>query len=223
MGRVVRAVARAGMAVALLVFALWAFIVIRAAWTLASQPAARTDIAITQGELLASAMSLVLQPLLFVATAVTARATMNTVREMRDARDQEARLEDARRADHHRQAVRDDAWLLIGHVYAIAGIVGAVGGVLATARFGRLRRSVEEPVLRKALLALDRTAEAVAAAERLIDKPGPWRAPAERLRDLAVELSGQLAEPRHAQALAADVPDALKALRSALPDVGGAG
>ncbi len=209
--------ARAGTWVASLVFVLWAVLVVNVAWTLASQPAGDIDVVIAQGELLASALSLVLQPLLFVATAVTARATMNTVREMRDARIQAQRLEELRRVDLERQSVRDDAWRLIGNMYAIAGGAGAIGGGLAAGWLGRLRRSVEEPLMQTALGMADRVADAVAAAERLIDAPGPWRRPAEHLRDIAVALGAAMADAGRSQALAARVPDAIDALRAALP------
>lgn len=212
-----RRIGRAGTWLGLAVFALWAWVVVRVAWSLASQPAGGTDAAVAQGELLVSALSLVLQPLLFVATAVTARATINTVREMRDTRTQERQFEKARRGDVEIQAIRDDAWLLIGNVYAIAGVAGAVGGVLSRAFLGRVRRSVEHPLMQTALSTPARVAEAICAAERLIDARGPWATHAEALRDIVLDLSGELSNVGRSQALIGRIPQAIDDLRDALP------
>lgn len=199
-------------------FLLYAFVAWRAAWALVSQPADDVGTSVAQGELLLATINAILQPVLLFATAITAFATWRTVREMREGRIQERQLELHRREDATRVAIRRDAWLLIGNVYAVTALVGGLSAMNRKAsRFGRVRGSVEQPMMQASLRSTDRVADAMIAASRLQDMPGPWAAPAGELAQLVLDIVGVSPDVERAMALANQVADPVQRLRDALP------
>lgn len=161
---------------------------------------------------------MIFEPVLLFATVVTALATWRTVREMRDGRDQEQQLEQERREDAAGAAVREDAWLLIGNVYAVAALVGGISAMTREAtRFGRVRRSIEQPMVQASLMSTERVAAATAAGLRLQDAPGPWGAPADELSRLLLSIVEAAPNVERAVALSGQVTEPVQRLRDALP------
>lgn len=201
-----------------LAYVFYSVVVVRAGWAIATQPASDVGTTVAQTELLGSTVGVVLQPLLLVATLATAMATWLTVREMRAGRDQERQLNDERRRGAADDAVRHDAWLLIGIVYATAGTAATIGATLqAASRFGRVRRSIEQPMMQTAFSTTGQIAEGTAAALRLQDVPGAWGQPARELSDLLLELASAMTDARHSQAVAEKITEPVQRLRDALP------
>lgn len=199
-------------------FLLYAYLVLRVGWTMASQPADDVATSVAQGELLAATINLILGPILLGATAVTALATWKTVGEMRDGRHQERQLELERRDAAAKAAIRQDAWILIGNVYAVAAVAGAVGAATRSAsRFGRVRPSIEQPLIQVSFGNSDRITEATVAALRLQDASGPWAAPARELSQLLLDIFDAVPDPERAVALAAQVTEPVQRLRESLP------
>ncbi len=199
-------------------FLLYVLVAWHVAWTLVSQPPDDVATSLAQGELLAATINAIFEPVLLFATGITALATWRTVREMRDGRDQERQLELERREDEARAAIRRDAWLLIGNVYAVTALVGRLerhdtqGESLRTR--ARQHRATDDAGVVDERRPRRRGGD---AASRLQDAPGPWAEPAGELAQLVLDIVEVAPDVECAAALASHVEEPVQRLRDALP------
>ncbi len=84
-------------------------------------------------------------------------------------------------------------------------------------RFGRVRASIEQPLIEASLRSNDQVAEATVAALRLQDVPGPWVAPAAELSQLILDIFDAVPDAERALALAAQITEPVQRLRDAMP------
>lgn len=153
-------------------------------------------------------------------TAAAAVATWRTVREMGAGREQAAKIE-ADRAEAALQAeIRDQGWFVIAEFHsALAGLQGVTATIGRASIFGRIRPSVEGPLMAETFESHRRAARAVVSAQRLADTPGPWQRPASELSDLMLEAIEAVTDTHRLMAIAERAAGPLKLLQEGLPRV----
>ena len=192
---------------------------VEAAWRLAVREDFTTGTAL-RAELLLAAVDFAASLVGLIVAGGVAVATFLTVREMRSSRLQAAEIE-AEKAGAALQAdIRDQGWFVVAEFHsALAGMQGVTAMAGRASVLGRVRPSVEAPLMAETFAAHKGAARAIVSAQRLADTPGPWQRPAAELSDLMLEAMGAITDAPRLMEIAGRAAGPLKALQEALPRV----